>query len=459
MFKFTPQISCVQLAIVSRLLIILLQFISNILLPDHDAGAFTAPHPPPESGQNISKCDVMIETFFNGFRRWDAEYFLHIAENGYTYENTLAFYPLYPMSIRFLTNALDLMTSEWLRCSYRSLLLITAVSLNIFFFTMAAKSLQRLTILVFNDQFKAKIVTILFCFNPASIFFSAPYTESVFSWLTFQVMGKCAQMRIKNATIPLCLSILCRSNGMLNIGFVIFYAMTNLVRNVTWLEVLKTGTKIMCVILCVSITFSIQQLYYYLLYCTNYKTDLPKWVENYGREHKFVMLGDTNSKIPPWCSKALPLSYSYIQSHYWNVGFLTYYEIKQIPNFLLAFPILFIFILSSLIYFNRNRSTLLSLGLRSSSKAQNEFVFIVHGFILSVFCLFCVHIQVSTRMLASSSPCLYWFAANCYSDKYKNTELWHFFNPRNFAGKLIRTWFLSYYVIGTILFCNFLPWT
>ena len=96
-------------------------------------------------------------------------------------------------------------------------------------------------------------------------------------------------------------------------------------------------------------------------------------------------------------------------------------------------------------------------------------------------------------MLFSSSPLLYWFAAYCTThetktkvtlrneyDVLKSTEnfssvetednLKHTvtnilldqilnFKHQMLATKLILVYFLLYVVVGSIMFCNFLPWT
>lgn len=101
--------------------------------------------------------------------------------------------------------------------------------------------------------------------------------------------------------------------------------------------------------------------------------------------------------------------------------------------------------------------------------------------------------QVLTRMLFSSSPILYWFAAYCTTDetktqvtirneydvirprediyKVENEEnLQHSlkniltdqivnFSTQSFVSKLILCYFLFYFTVGTFMFCNFLPWT
>lgn len=100
-----------------------------------------------------------------------------------------------------------------------------------------------------------------------------------------------------------------------------------------------------------------------------------------------------------------------------------------------------------------------------------------------------------TRMVFSSSPVLYWYAAYIMTTKevceqpHQEYNKWDVtgyqsethqaetkynlqhnitniltdqifnFKCQNFQTKLILSYFIGYSVIGTVLFCNFLPWT
>uniref|UniRef100_A0A6M2DXG1 GPI mannosyltransferase 2 n=1 Tax=Xenopsylla cheopis TaxID=163159 RepID=A0A6M2DXG1_XENCH len=508
-------------ALTSRLFLILLQAVANILIPDHKADAFRSPV---VSTNSTSYGDLIIEKTLGGFNRWDAQYFMHISQYGYTYENTLAFFPLYPLIVRVVTEIVKVFLGGFV--AYHNSLLLSAVVVNIYFFTKAALALHQLTLAILGDEKLAYISSILFCVNPASIFFSAPYSESVYAWLSFAGMLRCldkTDIRFGNiaitSAVPFGLSCVARSNGLLNIGFILYHWTRNGVQKM-WPEVvnryrtLKTkwvtpflvlpfvaATIQISITLVVTMTlYILVQIYNYRQFCMRNTLVLPEILVKYGEDNSFVMPG---YGVSPWCDQEYPVAYSYVQSHYWNVGFLRYYRLKQIPNFLLAFPIVFIILWSTCKFIKQHPGYCLRLGTFPAKYQDNRkrpyvkplyssemFVYFAHATVLVIFCLLFVHIQVTTRLVCSASPVLYWCCAYMFNSKLtdknptcirttvigqnQRTMSFDFENLDNMYSKwrtfliteslagreaIIRWYFLGYYVVGTILFANFYPWT
>ncbi|XP_037036331.1 GPI mannosyltransferase 2 [Bradysia coprophila] len=438
-----------RIALVSRILSIIGQFIFNHLIPDHNAGVFESPY----DETTVSVGDALIEFLFGGFRRWDAQYYLHIAEHGYTYENTLAFYPLYPIFVNLLTNVLLTFVPG---ISFRAGALVCGVLLNVFFFCLAAYFLVQLSRLVLKNEHMSLTVGYLFCINPASVFFSAPYSESLFAVVTFSVIAESVRGNILLALVPLSMGILCRSNGLINIGFVLYQAIRLFWLDRSFQARFKLAVKLLIVLVVSGFTFLSIQRYHFSLFCVKSSIRHSSEIVNYAKANDFILSGNGSLISSPWCGAKLPSAYTYVQSHYWNVGLFNYYEFKQIPNFILAIPILFLFLKMLYAYYANAFITVNRFGTRKAVKmlffdanlSTGGLVYMVHVTFLTLVCVLFVHIQVTTRLLASSSPCLYWFAANYF----KATQL-------NGRAKLILIWFGGYTVLGTILFSNNLPWT
>ena len=111
---------------------------------------------------------------------------MKIAEQGYKYEQYMAFCPFYPWLLRILARTLHQVLQYFV--SERSLLLACGWVLNTVFFALAALLLYRLTHGLFGKKNVALVSTLLFCFNPASAFMSSLYTESLFSCLQFTAL-------------------------------------------------------------------------------------------------------------------------------------------------------------------------------------------------------------------------------------------------------------------------------
>ncbi|KAL5273043.1 PIGV family protein [Megaselia abdita] len=434
-----------KIAIASRLILFCIQFIANNVIKDHAADAFRSPKP---SDFKESFLESFLNFFFSGFRRWDAEYYLHIAEYGYTYEHTLAFYPLFPGIVNILGRVFHL-TIPYV--SLRATLLVTGIILNGYFFHRAANCLYDLTQKIFKDPHKSWNTIVLFCFNPASIFFSAPYSEGLFCWLTFSLMLEASSRRMSfiKVSLALALSIVCRSNGLVNLGFPIYFALRS--------RSLYQMVKVIGIVLISLVPLTVYNFFAFQKFCSEGNLELfsaqPIEITNHARSQNFVLADVVNkTDNSEWCDRPFPFPYSYIQRHYWDVGFLRYYQLKQLPNFLLAMPILLFLLCQSFKYFLGIFKNISSKGFIQTIIEKPTIPFVIHALFLTIFCALFVHIQVSTRLLASATPCLYWFAVDLMPQTFQEVRL------KSIGGGIL-FWFAGYFIVGTVLFSNFFPWT
>ena len=274
------------------------------------------------SDKRVPAHPLLVELLFGGYDNWDAEYFIHIAEHGYAYERSMAFFPLLPAVMRFASTTL--LFPLCLIMPLRSVLLISGVVVNACLFCIAAVLLYLLTMEVTKDRQLALNSSILFCFNPASVFMCAVYSESLFACLSFAVMLLVAKRKPTLAALVCGLAVAARSNGTILAGFVIYFHLLSAVRmlaNGHWsvASLVTSGLSLAARIAVVALPLVAFQWHGYTLYCSPLSKDRP-----------------------PWCDWTLPLPYSYVQSHYWDVGFLRYYQLKQLPNFMLAMPTVFL---------------------------------------------------------------------------------------------------------------------
>lgn len=391
----------------------------------------------------------LLNLIFNGLNKWDSIYFMHIAETGYDYEQMMAFFPAFPFLI---TNVARLFTHE--------VLMIKAMSylFNLTYFILAVYFLYQLTSMLSRKNAKfTQVTTLLFILNPATIFMMSSYTEAQFVFLQFSMMFCLETGRFRTATVLIACSMLTRSNGLLNIAFLgYFFLKSILLKHYTEKETIKT-TLVLLIIkrakcqlfeLVLSVLLSIApfvfyQYHSYNLYCT-------RLGERVDKDH--------------WCHWKIPLSYSYIQSFYWNVGFLRYYELKQIPNFILAFPAIYVIfaaardwchlagkdiVLKALGLFRNSNKKKESNSNKSFIEPGHVMVYLLHALFLTLSGLVAFHVQILTRMICSSTPIFYWTCANFCLDGANSNRKWSF----------VSVYFLVYLFIGIVLHTNFYPWT
>ena len=368
-----------RVAALSRVAMLLLMLTFDALVDDYDTSGRLSPGDGVSSAKTSGDAERPPNTMcaaVEGLVTWDAVYFLRIAEVGYEHEQTHAFFPLLPAVTRGVAATSSALaeaiprrgsdsTTMWSRVRRRfaqtpsrCASAASAVAVSNAAHVLAAVILERLGNLVLAEQQigrdslshevdheeVARAAAVLFALNPASVFHSAAYTESVFALFSFAGFYFLERARLtatkksafgnrNGAAVLFALACATRSNGALN-GLVLAHDFFFASAAPFWKERKKKKQKHVFFFIAATSAFAARcvatlfplfavQLYGYWTYCVD---------------------GFIEDSKPAWCDvwRPFPNVYAHVQSHYWNVGFCRYYESKQIPNFLLAAPALFV---------------------------------------------------------------------------------------------------------------------
>ncbi|TPX49451.1 hypothetical protein SeMB42_g01558 [Synchytrium endobioticum] len=289
-------------------------------------------------------------------------------------------------------------------------------------FVVASVLLYRLSLNVLKDHKAAFVSSLLFCVGPGGPFMSSIYTESPFAMLTFGGMLAFSRQQNLIAAWCWCLASLLRSNGVLLSGFFVYSAVMDARDSKTTVfRGMKYATCI-ALVWCGMLGF---QWYAYSSFCAG-----------------------TSQSVRPWCHKLLPFIYSFVQQHYWDVGLFNYYTVRQIPNFVIALPVVMIVYHASITYASSNASLFWSLGLKTPKKQATGFPSpdaLPYMYLLlfqTLLCLVMLHVQIMGRFL-SSMPALYWYMAHVVANSNK--------------ARVLVEYLLLYLLTSTLLFAHFLP--
>jgi len=506
-----------MMSVVSRLGTLALSLVGDWMLEDH------TPHGVEsfdfQYSSNFSK------TVLHPFVRWDSVHMIKIAAEGYTHEHQLVFFPLFPAFINWTASLLLSMATLLdlnLHLTYHERLLISALSLNILFFALACAVLQSLIWIIAPNVDKRTFdaAILLFCCNPAGVFFSMVYTESAFallSWLGFLMFAQGYDIA---SAIPLCLASLLRSNGSLNVIVIGFMWLRRWSQKSETPKHLRADSSVLLVFSAIIMPIVLLNMVHLHILCSeslvcttclcpvdiaNLLPTLSSWFLRSTDADSPLLRLSTDAQTLALCelqSNALfpPVVYAYLQSKYWNVGFLRQYQWKQIPNFLLALPIWCISTHTIYTYLctiyalwrvehgatgavatiasakkskkkkNKGTTEILKASANITHSTTDtamtlytllierpETPYIAHLCVLLLVGMFYAHVQVSTRLICSASPIIYLGMAQLA----ERQDLKCVF--RTPLGKVAVSWIyvyvLVYSVLGTILHCNYYPWT
>ncbi|GMT28453.1 hypothetical protein PFISCL1PPCAC_19750 [Pristionchus fissidentatus] len=448
----------------SRFVLFLVQLIFNSF--DFSTDAF----------KGIEEPDDSVFRLLRGFVRWDSIQFLHIARHGYVYEHSLAFFPLFPTLLRTGADVISIISSGVFSPS--SNVILSGFFLNHVCFLISSLLIYSISSTITSSKKIASISVLLFSINPASIFFSSLYTESLYCCLTLLgiyvlISSSSFYIRLPLVTILFSAALLTRSNGLLNIGYVLFYEGLRSIRGQRndriVKQILNIGwylARVSVVIIFVILSLRVHSVRQTNQYCTESKIALPESVAAFGIKENLTIIGTA----VPWCSQfsiIYPPFFSSIQDRYWDVSLFGYWKIQKLPCFLMAAPVIIFTIYCTIRVLNR----LLRNGVNWFIDSYGDSLpYALHSIALLIPALLIYNVEVYTRIIFSSSPFLYIELARILDENTPNIRVEHLAKPTIFPFVsyllyrrdiccVISAYFFLFYFMGTVMHTSFLPFT
>ncbi|KAI9770447.1 MAG: ER membrane glycoprotein subunit of the GPI transamidase complex-like protein [Geoglossum simile] len=385
--------------------------------------------------------------------RWDAIYFAKISERGYLYEQEWAFgwgfTRLIALSTKVGGKGNTSLSAE----------INTGIAIAHIAHLFSVIVLYRLTELMFGGRRGRKlafIASVLHIITPAGVFLSAPYAESLFSLLNFsghliyatgstpsrggRSWGNDLLLVLSGAAFGLATTM--RSNGLLN-GIIYLFDVASELRSLSRNGIgIANARKIVALGVAgvlVGLGTVIPQWIAYLEYCSGTESDRP------------------------WCRHTIPSVYTWVQDHYWNVGFMRYWTFSNLPLFALAGPMLSILGLSAIWALRRPNIRPAARTKRVASPAPGaaggeSFTrtqlqkFAMPQLVLTILALTTYHVQIITR-ISSGYVVWYWWLAFLISEE---PQIVVFGRKWNLAKPIVR-WMVVYAILQSGLFASFLP--
>lgn len=308
---------------------------------------------------------------------------------------------------------------------------------------LSVLALYRLSINVFDHgNTSGKLISFLSAslhiICPAGAFLSAPYGESLFSFLNitgFYIYSSSlldlksgkrisSDAKLLSAAALFSVATAVRSNGILSVVLFIYDALQQLRRiisqGVSWDTLFRLSVIVIggCV---VALGLLFPQWIGYTAFC---KADQP---------------------LRPWCEQLIPSIYGWVQVHHWNVGFLRYWTLANLPLFILAFPMLYLLCRSSIWAINTAELSDTAASLLTRLAAPNG--------LLAAMAFTSYHVQIINR-ICSGYPLRYWYLV-CQALGYAKQPDISFKRSRTFS--IAVQGMVIYALVQAILFGSFLP--